>query len=309
MKISWVVLFSTLLLASCIQIQESSYPTSQAPASKRVAQASEKSSSKLAVKKSPMSAQASLTGKNFSIETRYDKQSLSRESLDIIKSKLKQFLKTKGFVWVPKRRSAHLTVYIQSGYSALIPDSARKALKEAGINPQGTVKVTKQEKRIENGKVVLNNFKTFGEKVANFSITSYINDYGKRPTAGSWLTISAPQQEWTGYEDNLMKELEGQFKFLFVSAPAKNKKMKGDPGCVPRFGYEHENGKVIEVLNGSPAQKAGFKIGDMILSIDSESPLKQTDDKVYESRTQVPVKLKRKDKIVRTTIKSEIMCD
>lgn len=86
--------------------------------------------------------------------------------------------------------------------------------------------------------------------------------------------------------------------------------IKGDPGCSSRFGFEQKDNRVTSVLKGSVAQRAGIKIGDVVLSVDSEPP---TDAgypaEIYEKQLKVPIKLKRGEKIIRTEISAKLACD
>lgn len=296
-----LLLFSIAFTCACVNLPTATGNSNSTKSSQ--------SQSELQVQKAPAPAQTKVTGKNVFVEERYATKSLSTVAAKNIIDSIKAMLTEKGYTIVDKRRLGHLTVYVQSTHTEAIPEVARKVLKAAGLSPSSNVKVTQTHKRIENGKVVLNQTQNLTAQVASLNVIVYMYDYGQRPERLSWLTITSPEKEWTGFEADLEKEVKKQLKFLFLTAPNKNKKMKGDPGCIPRFGYEHENGKVIKVLKGSPAQTAGFKVGDTLLSIDSESPMGETSEKVYEAGTLVPVKLQRGEKIIRTSIKSKIMCD
>lgn len=96
---------------------------------------------------------------------------------------------------------------------------------------------------------------------------------------------------------------------------------KGKPGCLPRFGFEvtvaqSEQGftySISKVNNGSAAEKAGMKVGDELIAIDSMDynafSTSGNSDRVYEKMLVVPVKLMRDKKEVRTKIKPQMSCE
>lgn len=206
---------------------------------------------------------------------------------DLIESKLK----LKGFKFVKKRVDSHLSIYL----------TAKK--QNHGIS------VTQTIKHIVDGKVIRNNKKHSDGTEETFTITLFINDYGKRPLTSSWLSIDSPKGKLDKYKKKLLFSIESEFDSLFLKAPKTNKVMNGEPGCTPRFGFERNNKRITRVIPESPAEKAGFKVGDIILSIDSEPVANEISSHVYESRIKVPVKLSREKKIIRTEIQSAIICD
>ena len=269
----------------------------------------EQKAAELRLQKTPISPNASLTGGRAFINTRTLPEALDKQTAEQVKLAVKSELEEKGYMMVSQRRSAHLVVDLGSGYRKLQPveiglrrpDSSRGS---------GSSAVTVREKKVVNGKVIYaRRSQPAASKKPYLVVQVSANSYGKRPTRLSYMSLWSPESEWTGYQRALLSKLKKEMSNMLLMAPTKEVAMDGEPGCTPRFGYYQKNQIVTEILNGSPAEKAGLRVGDEILAIDSEPGREQGRDEIYESMIAVPIKLKRKDQIVRSSIQSEIMCE
>jgi C-terminal processing protease CtpA/Prc len=157
-----------------------------------------------------------------------------------------------------------------------------------------------------------------GRKMHRVYIGVIVNRYGKRPLAYGnvqWFCQKPMQEVWP----EIMKRIEGDFAQLNLLAPKENEKMAGDPGCVPRFGFEDEPVKVdgqdymriTKILPNSAAKAAGLREGDLLVAIDSQAvhAFEELMPKsAYEKLEKVPVKYVRNGETLRTQIQAKIMC-
>ena len=152
-------------------------------------------------------------------------------------------------------------------------------------------------------------------------LSTSIQDYGKRPLTGPSVRIAAFSDQWNDLYPKFLASLPDYLDSIGLKVPSANKSMKGDPGCVPRFGLDYsyksfgDKQKIIvtKVIPQGPAFKAGIKQGDEVLSVDSVALTDGFNNPdltdVYEKSIPVPVKFQRGDKIMRSTLKSAIECN
>lgn len=263
-------------------------------------------------------AQKQVSGFRYYIDKKDLKNSLSPYIAQGLQKSIKARLEKQGYKLAKSMRKAHLIVQVASGkrtqrrsIESLITgnNDLDKAIQDIG-KKAGRLKgvTTSKTTTYINGKLETKVTKTFEGKRPYFGLSAYIYSYGKRPEYLSHLNIWSPESEWTGYENKLTAKVTDRLKVLFPKAPKKNMAMKGDPACVPAFGYDRNENTVTEVIKGSSAEKAGFKVGDVILAIDSNPGSYNVSREVYEKSIEVPVKLKRGEKIIRTQVKSKIVC-
>jgi len=266
------------------------------------------SSAEILFKKVPVPSEKTPTGKKFIVDDEMASRSLSKETVGKIGAVVRRKMKEWGFEEATRRRHAHVEVHLISDRVSLVPEDVRNMMDEkSSLKKGGTFSY--EEKHVVDGKTVYYR-KTSDDHVARFAIVLQGNEYGKRPVPYGSLTFNSPIREWTGHENKLVGLVEKEFNGVTGRPPVRDLKMKGDPGCIPRFGYEQEKSKVIKVYDGSPAQAAGFKLGDIILSIDSkETQDGSVETDIYENRIKVPVKIKRGEQIIRTQIQAKLMCD
>ena len=113
--------------------------------------------------------------------------------------------------------------------------------------------------------------------------------------------------------DKFRAKIQENFEALEIAAPAAAPGITADPGCAPRFGFNSdEHGRVTAVVPGSPAQRAGVRAGDVIEAVDSRAPTfdrPDVADDVYVNRVPVPLRLNRDGAIIRTSLRSENVCE
>lgn len=228
-------------------------------------------------------------------------EDLKRES-SLVVNQLQEGLKQLGFTISPKRVDVQLWVDIEM-----------RAIHDSGADE--SVVMTYDNKNIYS-KVRSD----IEGKTYELNYRGSSQEYGKRPKTVFYGYVKA------GTQKRLSEVLRDQapiwvkeFSQLKIEVPEK--KMKGPPGCLPRFGFEvrvsrNSQGTVFtisEVLKSSAAEKAGLKVGDQIVGIDSVDyhsfSTKDESEKIYENQTEVPVKVLRAGKEVRTKIKSKISCE
>lgn len=179
-----------------------------------------------------------------------------------------------------------------------------------------------------------------GGTVLKLSAFAIQRSHGKRPVTVAQASTRGAQTSFAGAYAG--KESISRIVNSFIipkSGPAKDAEL---PGCYPSFGYrtmsapvepatlndlnaafEKKDFKfapaqqfiVIKVVAGGPAQKAGLKIGDELLAIDSV-PYEKFDTQaageeaaLYESKQPLPIKFKRAGKILRGSILPKIICE
>ena len=238
-----------------------------------------------------------IPGNIYNFDDSENKYSIDAQTLEKVKTIVRKKMAELGYQEVKTLRKAYVSVFIVADWEKLADDNA------------SSVETT--ETRMQNGKIV-SQFTTKAKRLARFTIAMFTNSYGKRSSEVSRLFLKVPAEEWRGYEDQLLSSIERDFHGIMKAAPSSNQKMAGDPGCMPRFGYisDRETEKVTKIWRKSPAERAGIKVGDQILAIDS-MPINQSveDNKMYEDGEKVPVKYKRGDKILRAQMQAALMCD
>ncbi len=238
-----------------------------------------------------------IPGRTYHFDDTEPAYSVEAQTVEKVKIIVRKKMTELGYEEVKARRKAYVSIYFVADWEKLADDDVT------------SVKTTTS--RIENGKVV-SQFSTDAKRLARFTLAVFTNTYGKRFTEVSRLFLKAPEAEWNGFEDQLLFSIERDFHGLIKAAPQVNQKMAGDPGCMPRFGYfsDRITEKVIKVSKKSPADRAGIRVGDQILAIDSLPPnegLKS--NQLYEDAVNVPVKFKRGDQILRAKMKPELICE
>jgi hypothetical protein len=250
---------------------------------------------KLKVTKEPANASTEVPGKSYYFLKKDLNKHLSKRMTRVLSNYIKDLLKSKGYKEVKKYSEAYLSV----------------SLVAATAHERVNISSTTTTQKIVNGKIVENKTHENSEngERAWIILTNDILKHGKRPQKLSELKIKSPSKSWINHEDNLLKEIKNNTKSLFPKAPLKNMKMKGPPGCLPVFGYiKDASGKVTGIRKGSAAEKAGIKVDDQLVAIDSHSPQRYVSDDVYENFISVPVKLERNGQVIRLSITPSILC-
>jgi hypothetical protein len=248
-------------------------------------------STEIRVHRYPVPAEARLTGRNFYIQQRDYLPSISAEFRKKAEAVLRAELVSLGFKEVPSHRKAHLVAGITSDRFYLNGEGQGYALNQVTASQAAE----------------LGFFQT-----ARLFVIFAPQAYGERLNNFASVVFESPGAEWTGYEAPLLEALTTQLKGVMIKAPDSDQKMKGDPGCYPRFGFDNDtNGKVVVIVKGSPADRAGIKVGDLLLAIDSQEVggEKTNYESVYKNFEKVPVKLKRGEEILRKEMKPTLLCD
>lgn len=244
-----------------------------------------------------------MSGRTYNIDSSRLLAPLSKETVKKIADVVRKHMKELGYTEVPHRRKSYLTISIVTDVKSNIPQE----LADKGLSKDSVIKTTTSH--YENGKLTTTDEKQNAE-TARFAIGGQINRYGKRPELMNKLWLNSPAATWTAYEKELPEIVDQSWVGMFPPAPKENEKMQGDPGCLPRFGFDENELMIINVVKNSPAADAGMKVGDLIVALDSEKPKSNNyREELYIQRTKVPVKLKRGDKIIRTNIQARLMCE
>lgn len=255
-----------------------------------------------------------LTGNLFFINVDKKKldNELSKDLADFVVKSTEQFFTEKGFKSVTNSSKAHLIVHLL--HDRFIFDQGRFipwTKEHEGLSPQT---ITKTTATIRNGKIQKKNREIISSFFQRLAIAPVVQEYGKRQVTLDVIVFEYRGKDWTKVKDELTSSFMKELAMLQIDPPAENLKTPGDPGCLPRFGFDlvEETATVRKVQANSPASKAGIRIGDVILAVDSQS-YKDYDqrpdlDEVYEKSIEVPIKFKRGEKIFRRSIKSKILC-
>lgn len=225
----------------------------------------------------------------------------------------REYLTKNGFKEIRKSSKAHLVVHI---------------VHERFVFEKGRyVPLTKENKNLSSGPEIIQTVTTYSKGETStrreiispyfqrLSIVPVVQEYGKRHAPLDFLGFSFRGENWNDVSDQLTSLLTSKMKGLNLHAPETNMKMAGDPGCLPRFGFDfdEETTTVNHIQPNSPAEAIGMKVGDVILAIDSQpySDYNKRPDleEQYSKGIEVPIKFRRKDQILRKNIKSKIMCN
>lgn len=238
-----------------------------------------------------------MTGKNYFIYWNDQDNLFPSRIRNRVVSKIQKEMQSKGYKEVNLLRKSHVTVFLNSSKS--------------GVEEPGTETVsTTQTLVVVDGK---KQFKTRTVKgiPVQFQISISTNTFGQRFKYVASFSYISNKKDWYGLEENLAKLVEQTSFDSVPKAPLTNKKMGGDPGCQPRLGYEENlNGVITQIYKNSPAEDAGLKVGDQLLSIDSENyrdAVKK--EEIYKPNLKVPLKFLRDQKIIRSNIQARIMCE
>jgi hypothetical protein len=240
-----------------------------------------------------------VSGRKFSFYEKKSAGPLSEPSLQKIKEVVRKHMKGLGYEEAPSARKAHVSIHLYSDRYSVSEEIPGSKLSEFSSHSL---------RKDTAGNVIFDQTSN-SAVVARFNITLFINQFERRPVTYSYLTFTSPNPDWTGYEDYLVALTDREFPQLISKAPAADQKMKGDPGCIPRFGYEHVNGTITEVPKGSAADEAGLKVGDVVESVDSQSLSDSLENaEIYEKRIKVPVKVKRGKETIRAMMRAKVVC-
>lgn len=237
-----------------------------------------------------------------------------------IKTKTEDQLKGLGFNLVKTRAEAHLWILLDYNVREYPEAFTDQNVETTNGHVTGTVSVS--ESFVHEGRVHQYSVNSEQGPIGTLGMVVYSQDYGQRPETLSWKRIRGPANS-VDFAVGIEKVADSWIRDLAQVKPLiKEKKQAGPPGCTPRFGFEVETfsienvpyKRVIEVLPKSPAQKAGIRVGDVILAIDSIpyadfSRDSEKSDKVYDLKVAVPIKFLRKTQEMRSHIKPKVMCD
>jgi hypothetical protein len=260
----------------------------------------------------PAPANFQISGKTYNIDTKKAFRALSKNTVNEIVKAFNTELGKLGYQQIDSYNKSHITIYLTSGTRKNNIDAN---LIQSFFSPIDKTKTSKttvvKEEAFVNGKKVFSKQIKSNNLSAYMGFYTYVKEFEKRPKLMSSGWINSPSKSWTGYEQLLPPAISNNLKELFPAAPKENLPMKGNPGCMPLFGYEldQETGKLIAVPKNSSAADAGLKTGDILIAIDSTPFTQPVDDAVYESRTPVPIKYKRGERIMRGMIHAKISCE
>jgi len=238
-----------------------------------------------------------LTGRSFYFGEDQGPQPIGNQAeiMRHVRDKLVEKLHLLGFEMAPSYRSAHLTA-----------DAA--VLK---MLPQEIATVERREQV------------PIAEGAEMYSVLFGISvrDYGLRPREILSVKIVGTLASLADVKA-VKEEIDRIVGAVVLVPPAKNKKMKGEPSCMPSFGYAYSNavpGKpgitVIAVTKKSPAAKAGLKIGDRLVSVNGQAfsqyllnDHREEFNQYYESKMPVTFKIDRDGASLDLKMTSKISC-
>lgn len=213
------------------------------------------------------------------------KKLLGVQTTDAIEKRIRDYLEKADFKQVSSIRKSHLIV---RSIADVVPDY-------------------KSSPGASNSSSPLRN---------RYAVAVFVTQYNERPKelVRVW---SETQKAWADVSDELVEQIEWQFNQIPIGKSPKSNPAAGDPGCMPRFGFEAEpimsDGKTVYrvwyVGAKSPAAKAGMKVGDTIISFNSlEYSTASVSEEIYKKNIPVPIELQRAETIIRATIKANLYC-
>lgn len=232
-----------------------------------------------------------LTGKNYVFQYNKDGGVVlpgQDELADYAKQKTEEKLKAAGFL-PSTNRKAHMVVYF---FSYKIDPRTPLAAKVGGGSD-------------------------FYKYIFSFDVRSY----SKRSTGKLMGEIVGTKEALSNLAE-VKAKIDEVVAGVDFTAPEKNEKMKGDPSCMPRFGYDGSNtmeGKtgyyINSMVKNSAAEKGGLKIGDKILAVDGtiyeDFSLPENKDKFESLYSGKPVvfTVEREGKKMDKKVTPKMVCD
>lgn len=159
------------------------------------------------------------------------------------------------------------------------------------------------------------------EKVGDYYLTVYAQNYGERPQDIYWMRqrgLAGTEVFHQAIQSATDRWIAG---LSFLKDRVREQKQAGPPGCIPRLGFAVEpvsiKGQlqylVTAVEKTSPAQKAGVRVGDFVLEVDSHSygefaKKPEFNRAAYKDLKKVPVKLLRGEKEILSQIQAQMVC-
>jgi hypothetical protein len=255
-------------------------------------------------------ASLSFTGRNVYVDLSRASEitrCMTDKELAAIKKAAEEQLRNQGFTVLTQARKAHSELIF-------ICDKYQNGASESN----NAVLVTETTSKFENGKLTTET-KTYysGGNWQRFSFGWVTHEHGRRERTAFTLSLSADKNKWENLKPQIAKRIVEELTALNLKPPAEDLKMAGDPACQPRFGFlapaKMVNGEtkfiVTEVLPESPAKRAGIRLGDAMLALDSvEYSDSAFPDSLYEVKAAVPVKFSRNGKVIRSSITSQVIC-
>ncbi len=253
----------------------------------------------IGVGKGQVPADTKFSGRNYFLDTSYVRVGLSDATVKELAGITRTHLKSLGFEEVSSRRKSHLMVFLYAD-------------RDLNSNDGSVLTATETHKMVmKEGAPVFETIQENSNQMV-FQTQVQMNRHGRRPEVLGHVVFRSANEQWTGSEEQLVLMYKEQIVDLLPKAPLQNEKMKGDPGCILRFGFEEHKAKVTSVLKNSPAEKAGIKIGDLVESIDSVPHSLSTIEKLegaYAQNLKVPIKLMRNGKTIRSQIAADVVCE
>jgi len=316
MKNSILVLICGLFLTACAETPVKEEVVSATPPSNQ-----------LTVKVYSFDQQLPLTGKTVHVFARPAEVGgvLNSAHLRELVEFLQSYFEYKDFVIADRFAKGYSTVSIGGDQHKPAFDSwgnpkvneMMKAL-DGDVPKEGST-VHVEETEVKDGKLVKRTVVTDKTVLNRLVLCLDVNAYGLRPRRKFYFMISS-EAALDSKMTEIFHMVVDQLDTFKLKPPPINEKMKGDPGCIPRFGFEtvkkadggNHYYEIDEIIPKSAAQKIDLRVGDRIEAIDSlpygEWERKDTAE-AYEKRFKLPVKIVRKGEVLRKTIQAEIMCN
>jgi hypothetical protein len=245
-----------------------------------------------------------LTGDTFTILPQPPgERNISPAQAKNLTAAIRALFEKKGLKYTDKIADSYGSVWIAA--SSYLPSPDQKVI------------VTESYEKYVNGELVEAESSDGKAEKHWLTMAFQIHEYGIRPKPYFTVKLSTNRPFSADFKD-VTGVLAENLKAIPLAPPAKNLKMAGKPGCMPRLGFESTvfwdgqkwTYKIVEVLASGPAAKAGLRVGDILEAIDSKpyDDFRAYESDIYEKRARVPLRLLRNGQVVRTQIQAEIMC-
>lgn len=277
-----------------------------------------------------LTEEVEVTGANFFITTSPRDKALLEKTLapaqiQKITEDTRKFFTDKGFKEVKSNRQAHVLVFIGvrrfrvlQEFDPITNEKINEIIPDGIASSKFKAQVTTRSKVIKDG-VTIEDSTVVKELpiIERFYLGGNMHTYGERPKAFFSINVDIDEHNKTKL-DQLEANVKEHLNKVAITAP-KEPISKKDAGCYPYIGFATEAVsteagilayKITEIFPKSPAEKAGLKLADRILNVDTLTYLESLNNPaVFEKLEPFTMKVSRNGDVVRKIIKPRISCD